>query len=87
MHFQRLSIEREERLQRLSTKITNSQAAKAPERSVKLAYIEGATKGSAQIIRKQKKYGTGIDSIAQCKLKLKGIYIVYLKLFYYFEFQ
>uniref|UniRef100_T2MCW9 Transcription elongation factor B polypeptide 3 n=1 Tax=Hydra vulgaris TaxID=6087 RepID=T2MCW9_HYDVU len=69
--FHRLNIEREERLQKLSTKITISQAAKAPERSVKLAYLAGTPKGSAQVMRKQKKFGTGLDSIGQSKLDLK----------------
>ncbi|XP_066926031.1 elongin-A-like isoform X1 [Clytia hemisphaerica] len=43
--FSRLNEEREERLQRLSNKISASQLSKLPERSTKLAYVAGSIKG------------------------------------------
>ena len=64
--------EREVRLRRLSSKITASQAAKVPERSVKLAYVATAPKPSMQMLRKQKKYGTNKDNIAERKQELRG---------------
>ncbi|KXJ16746.1 Transcription elongation factor B polypeptide 3 [Exaiptasia diaphana] len=50
--------EREERLKKINAKISASQAAKRPERQVKLAYVETIAKPPPQIRRKQAKFGT-----------------------------
>ncbi len=55
--------ERAERLQKIQSKITESQAKKDPARQAKLAYIAGPPKPSAQIRRKQMRYGTGDDKV------------------------
>ncbi|XP_057309439.1 elongin-A-like isoform X2 [Hydractinia symbiolongicarpus] len=69
MLYKQLCVDREQRLKKLSTKITAAQAAKLPERSVKLAYVAGAPKPSMQVMRKQKRYGT--DNIAEKKKELR----------------
>jgi len=53
--YKELLLEREERLRRLSSKIITNQTKKAPERSVKLAFVGVAPKASAQVERVQRK--------------------------------
>ena len=59
--YKDMITEREEKLQRLSQKISVNQATKAPERSAKMAFMARAPKPSAQIARAQKRYGTGAE--------------------------
>ncbi|KAK3699563.1 hypothetical protein QZH41_014274, partial [Actinostola sp. cb2023] len=57
--FQTKCQEREEKLEKINAKISASQAAKKPERQVKLAYVTTQAKPPPQIRRKQARYGTG----------------------------
>ena len=65
---QRMNEEREQRLQRLSSKISASQAAKLPERSTKLAYVAGAMQGG-----RMKKHSKEFSSIGEKRKELLGI--------------
>lgn len=51
--------EREARLKKINEKIAASQAAKKPERQVKLAYVTTEAKPPPAVRRKQAKFGTG----------------------------
>lgn len=57
-------MERAEKLKNIQSKITNSQAKKVPVRQAKLAYVAGPPKPSAQVKRKQNRFGTGEDAEA-----------------------
>jgi len=65
-----MNEEREQRLRRLSSKISASQAAKLPERSTKLAYVAGSLKGGHM-----KKHSKEFSSIGEKRKELIGIYI------------
>ena len=67
-----MSAEREERLKRLSSRITENQNAKLPERSVKLAYVSGSPKPSSQRLRKQKRFGTSSED-GEKRKEIRGI--------------
>ena len=66
----RLSEEREQRLKKLSNKINAAQAAKAPERSTKLAYVAGALRGGH--MRKPK--ANGFNLTGEKKKELMGLW-------------
>lgn len=51
--------EREMRLKRIHAKISANQAAKTPERQIKLAYVESEAKPPREVLRKQARFGTG----------------------------
>ena len=78
-----MTIEKEERLRRLTAKINVQQTKKVPERSSKLAYVAIAPRA---IQKKQKKYGTGPDHEFEKKqeLKSKRGYLICLS-FYFSE--
>ena len=59
---QRKCAERVEKLKNIQSKISISQAKKDPVRQAKLAYVAGPPKPSAQIRRKQIRYGTGEEA-------------------------
>ena len=59
---QRKCAERVEKLKSIQSKISISQAKKDPVRQAKLAYVAGPPKPSAQIRRKQIRYGTGEEA-------------------------
>lgn len=51
--------EREVRLKKIHAKISANQAAKTPERQIKLAYVESEAKPPREVLRKQARFGTG----------------------------
>ncbi|XP_032219934.1 transcription elongation factor B polypeptide 3 [Nematostella vectensis] len=61
--FMQKMEEREERLEKINAKISAAQAAKKPERQVKLAYVMTEAKPPPQVRRKQAKFGTGKGDI------------------------